>query len=318
VIGPLLAGVLIDTWGWRTIFIPALAAALLAAFVVRRCIPDAVENVPSRPDFLNSFDWAGVVLLSAAATSILLYVSSRLVTGVPALRDWRLLALACLSATSFVFWEKRQANPFIALGILRLGSLARASLCASVRMVGMSSMSFLLPLYLADIQNLSASWIGPIFLLHSGSLLVTMRLGGQLADRWGSRRPVALGMSMQVAGMVYFAFLPSTAVLPMVVLGLVTHSLGAGLAQAALHRAAMGGVPQAQTGMAAGVYSMLRFSGTVLGPAVEGVLLQAGLDRGLPTITAYQHVYSFVAGVGLLGVLVALTLREQPEPAIAS
>ncbi len=312
VVGPLLVGVLIDRWGWRPIFVPALLAGLLAASAVQKCIPPDVKS-NAQPGFLNRFDWGGVVLLSVAATTLLFYVSSRLITGVPSLRDWRLLALASFLLSSFVIWEKRHPNPFISLGILRHGALVKASLCASIRMIGMSGISFLLPLYLADIQNLNAAWIGITFLLHSGSLLATMRIGGQLADRWGSRRPVVLGMSMQVGGMVYFAFLPSTSALYMVVVGLVTHSLGAGLAQAALHRAAMGGVPQVQTGMVAGVYSMIRFGGTVLGPAVEGVFLQQGLDWGLPTIKAYQNVYWFIAGVVVLGVIVALTIREHPD-----
>jgi predicted MFS family arabinose efflux permease len=284
---------------------------LVAAFVVPRCIPASRGN--ARPGFLHGFDWGGVVLLGAGVTTLLFYVSSRLITGVPALRDWRLLAGASLLMASFVIWEKRRPNPFISLDIFAHRPFAQTSFCSGARMFVMSGIIFLLPLYLADVQALNAAWIGFALVVHAGALFVTMRFGGQLADRWGSRWPVVLGMGVQTGAMVCFALLSGAAGLIPVIIWLIAHGLGAGLALPALHRAAMGQVTQAQMGVAAGLYSMIRFGGMMLGTTLEGVLLQQGLDRGLPTAEAYQMVYWLVAGVGLLGVIVGVTLREAAE-----
>jgi EmrB/QacA subfamily drug resistance transporter len=310
-VGPLLAGLLIDNWGWRSVFGPTLIVGLVAAFVAPRCIPALRGN--ARPGFLHGFDWGGVVLMGAGVTTLLFYVSSRLITGVPALRDWRLLAGASLLMVSFAIWEKRRPNPFISLDIFAHRPFAQASFCSGVRMFVMSGIIFLLPLYLADVQALSAAWIGFALVVHAGALFVTMRLGGQLADRWGSRRPVVLGICVQTGVMICFALLSGTASLVPVIIGVTAHGLGGGLALPALHRAAMEQVPQAQMGVAAGLYSMIRFGGMMLGTTLEGVLLQQGLDRGLPAAEVYQMVYGLIAGVGLLGVIVGLTLREKAE-----
>jgi hypothetical protein len=72
----------------------------------------------------------------------------------------------------------------------------------------------------------------------------------------------------------------------------------------------MGQVAQTQVGVAAGLYSMIRFAGGVLGVTLGGVLLQQGLDRQLTSVDAYHRVYWFLAGVGFVGVLAGLTLRE--------
>jgi predicted MFS family arabinose efflux permease len=146
---------------------------------------------------------------------------------------------------------------------------------------------------------------------HAGGLFPAMRLGGKLADRWGSRWPVLVGMSGQAAIMVYFALLSKGAPLGLVVMGLLGHGLAAGLSLPALHRAAMGGVPPRRTGVAAGIYSMIRFCGTALGTALQGVLLQQGLDRGLLAIDAYHACFWFAAAVALPGALIALKLREE-------
>jgi MFS family permease len=307
-VGPLLAGLLVDNWSWRAIFGPVLMVGLMAFYVARRCIPAA--NGDAQPGFLRSFDWGGAALLSAAVTALLFYVSSRLVTGVETLRDWRLLGLASLLFGGLILWEKRRSDPFVSLDIFADKLFTRASVCAGLRMFIMSGIGFLMPLYLADVYDLNASLIGVTLVIHAGAVLATMRLGGQVADRWGSRRPVVLGLSAQVISMIYFAVLPGSVALPLVLIGVTTHGLGAGLAMAALHRAAMGQVPQTQVGVAAGLYSTIRFAGTVLGITLGGVLLQQGLDRELSTVDVYHRVYLFLAGVGFVGILVGLSLRE--------
>jgi len=212
--------------------------------------------------------------------------------------------------TIFILWEKRLANPFVSLDIFSPGSFTRASLCVAVRMFTMSGATFLMPLYLADVQGLNAVSTGLTLMAHAAGLFPTMRLSGKLADRWGSRRPVVLGMSVQMSAMAYFALLGGGTALGLVVIGLVAHGLGAGLALPALHRAALSGVPQRRIGVAAGLYSMIRFCGTVLGAALQGVLLQQGLDRGLLTVDAYRVCFWCIVAIAFLGVIMALKLRE--------
>ena len=309
VIAPLLGGFLIDNLGWRMIFAPVLLAAVAALLAVKVLVPPA-ERSFVQPGFLRKLDWGGLLLMGAAIMMLLFYLSSRPITGVEPLQDWRLLAFTILLFTGFIYWERRRANPFVALDIFKYRGFSRASIGAGIRMFTMSSIGFLVPLYLADIYGLNAVSIGIMIMFHAGALFATMRLGGQLADRWGSRWPVIAGSAVQTAMMIYFALLPGSIWLGWVVTGLIAHGLGAGLSLAAMHRAAMGRISPKQTGVAAGLYSMFRFGGTALGTALGGVILQYGLDQSLLTIQAYQLVFWFIAGVAFLGMIVGWGLRE--------
>jgi predicted MFS family arabinose efflux permease len=226
------------------------------------------------------------------------------------LHDWRLLAGTLVLGLGFYLWERRHPNPFVDFVIFRNKTFNQVSIIGALRMVAMSAISFLIPLYLVDVHRADPVMVGTIVMVHGGALLLTIRLGGTLADRWGSRWPTIGGTASQVTVMLYYAFLPADASLWLVALGLLVHGLGSGLALTAMHRSAMSGVPEEQLGMAAGLYSMIRFGGLGLGTALCGVLLQSRLDQGLAAIAAYQGVFLIAAGVTIAGVIIALGLRD--------
>lgn len=309
VVGPLLAGFLATGWGWRGTFAPPLVIAVIAFVVVYKLVPAGLSTV--RPGFIRSFDWIGVVLLATATTAFLFYLSSRPITGVPSLQDWRLLAATVIMAVAFVRWETRHKDPFVALSVFRNRIFTLASVSASARMFAMSGVSFLIPLYLVDIHHLSASALGLMLMINPGSMSLMVRFGGMISDRWGSRWPVICGLTGQIVVAASLSRLPATVSLWPIVGLLTLHGLSVGLMLAALHSAAMQQIPEKQMGVAAGLYSMIRFAGSVVGTALAGVLLQIFLDRGFLTLNAYQTVFLCVAGISAAGLLAAFNLRAR-------
>ncbi|RIK40178.1 MAG: hypothetical protein DCC55_15785 [Chloroflexi bacterium] len=301
---PYFGGLLVDGLGWRAIYPPIAVMGVAALIVVRRNIP-TLKQRQVNPDFLRTFDWVGVLLLSVAMTLLLFFASSRPITGVDGLQDWRLLALCLLCFAALVVWERRRRSPYINLALLRTAPFTAASLSAALRMFLMSSISFVLPLYLTDIHGVSASEIGIALALQAGMLFVVSQAGGQLADRWGSRRPVVLSMAALIALMVTMALTPAGASLWLIYLWAALHGLAIGLALAPLHRAAMQGIGHHEAGSAAGLYSMIRFAGQILGVAVAGVALQQGLAQSATPIAAYQVVFWLYAGVAVVATLIS-------------
>lgn len=305
---PFLAGLLVDAFGWRAIYPPILVAALLALVMIRRNIQPLTQHIDLR--FLRRFDWIGVLLLSSALASLLIYASSRPITGVPALQDLRLLAIWPVLFAALIVWERRRVDPYINLSVFANSTFSFSSLCAGLRMSLMTSISFLIPLYMSDIHASPASVIGIILTVQAGMLFVTSRAGGQLADRWGSRMPVTVSMAGLIGIMVLLASFPASASIWLILMAAMGHGLLIGLSLAPLHRAAMQRISEGEVGMAAGLYSMIRFAGQILGTAIAGVLLQRGLLRFAAPIEAYQAVFWAFAGVAMLATAVAWRIRE--------
>ncbi len=311
-VGPFMGGFLVDHFGWQSMFWPGILAAVVALFVVRNWIPKLAPE--AQPGFLLHFDWLGMILLGGAIVSFVMYLSSRSLTGIEPLRDWRLGLATLLITIGFLTWERRHATPLIPLSLFRIGGFGVASTAALVRMFLMSSQDFLVPLYMADIHGLNGSSLGFVMMLHAGSLLATVRWGGRLADRWSQRWPVVLGFLTQVSVMFLLANLPARAPIWVVALGLMTHGAAAGTSLAVLTRTAMDQVPAEQSGAAAGLYSMVRFFGSIVGATLGGVVLTQA-QASQPTAVAAYHVgFMFVVGVGLLGVIAAWQIHDKAEP----
>ncbi|HUV08206.1 MAG TPA: MFS transporter [Spirochaetia bacterium] len=308
-IGPIIGGFLIDHIGWRAIFGPILLVAFTTLLMVGKLNP-GVKRSRVRTGFYRDFDWFGVTLLGALVVALVFYVSSRPITGVTPLRDMRLLAAALVCFGAFVLWERRRKNAFISLGLFSFRNFTFASLCAFVRMFIMGCIDFLIPLYLTDIHGLAAAPIGFVMMLDAAGLFATMRLGGLLADRWSSRWLIVLGSLTSAVIMVFFGFLSASS--PVVLFGaaVAVRGIVAGIYAAPLYQIYMRELPEDQAGSAGGIFTMIRFGGALLGAAIAGVLLEQGLAGGLALIRAYQNVFLVVSGVGVLGFLFSLGLKE--------
>ena len=306
-IAPLFGGFLIDNWGWHMIFVPSAIASFVALYMVRGRVPKL--KPPQQPGFLRRFDWLGLFLLSIAIISFIAYLSSRAITGIEPLRDWRLLILAVGFISVFIAWERKIVNPLVPFSIYRSTGFGRASIVAGIRMFLMSGVGLLLPLYLTDIYGLSAAQIGLYITFLAGSLLVMVRRSSRMADTRGKRLPISLGLGIQTIALILLALLPADLpawVIPPI---LVVYGSGAGMSLAVLHRLAMDHVPKAESGTAAGLYSMGRFLGSTIGITLVGVFLQQALLRQ-PEFAAYRLTFWFAACVAILGIVVMWPVDE--------
>lgn len=303
---PFLGGYLVDHWGWRVVFPPVILVGLFALYGVSRWLPKL--RSAAQPRALRSFDWLGMLLFGGTTVCLIFYLSSRPITGVEPLRDWRLLAGMLLFLAAFYGWERRQRAPLVDFGLFGRRNFGRASLCALIRMYLMSSESFLIPLYFTDIFDLSAAQIGVIMSLYAGALLSTTRLAGQLADRGNGRQLIVGAFTLQSSMMALCVFLPGTSSALWPALAWILHGLGAGMSLAVLSHVAMTDVDPSQSGVAAGAYSTVRFMGNTLGATIGGAILHQALATTTP-LQAYQIVFASVAVVGFSGMLLAWRLR---------
>lgn len=312
-VGPFIAGFLIDRYPWRAIYIPILFIGVIAAAIVWRLFPssqDTEESSDSYRRMVASFDWVGAVTFGLFFTFFVFYLSSRPITGQNPLTDWRLGFGAIASLVLLVMWERRTTNPIIPLDLFHVVDFIPATACSATRMFVLSAFNMLMPLYLAEVHKLRSSWIGGILAMIFLAHFVSMRIGGTLSDSRRSRWVVIFGLTVQGAVLLSLGFIGDTISFLYLIPILMIHSLGAGVSLAPIHRAAMAQVPKERSGAGAGFYSSVRFGGVLLGPTIAGVALENGFAKFTAPLQAYQRTFLIIAVAVVVSILLSLKIKD--------
>jgi EmrB/QacA subfamily drug resistance transporter len=292
--------------GWRWTFFLPVPLALVILFGASRFLGrDRREERRWRG--LRQFDVPGALTITAAMLLLVYTVVSAPTEGWGSART--LLSFAGVAAlmSIFVAIEQRGAEPLVRLGILRSGSLRRANLGAMAVIGGWFGVQFITTLYFQQLRGWSP--LETAFAFLPAGILVSFGAphAGRIVDRFGTTRPIAVGMTSFVVGYVLFLGLDIsspyvTAILPTILLA----GLGFMLAFGPLNMAATSGVADHEQGVASGLVNTSFQVGGAIGLAiVTAVINAATASSPAPAGSTAALLDGYQAGL-IVSVVVAL------------
>lgn len=160
-IGPALGGWLTENWGWEYIFYINIPPGLLMIAGLMY----GLEKKEVHWELLKSTDYAGIVTLGIGLGCLQVFLEeghrkdwleSSLIVG--------LGSVALISLVTFVIIQFSRPNPLINLRILSNRNFGLSSIASLGMGVGLYGSIYLLPLYLAQIQNYNALQIGEVIM----------------------------------------------------------------------------------------------------------------------------------------------------------
>ena len=281
-IGPVLGGWLIDTVGWRAIFLinlPLAAAAVLIALY-------AIDRDPP-PTAGARLDFAGAALITAALTGL----TWGLTEGAGAM-GWRAGPVAAIVlgaglAAAYVWTERRLGDRALTpLTLFGSRPLVALNLLTLLIYGAMAGFLLLLPFVLITAAGYSATAAGAVMLPFPVIMIVGSPLLGELAGRIGARPLLIAGATLLAAGLLLALRVGLhanywTAVLPCV----ATIALGMTCSAAPLTSAILSAVDAKHTGAASGLNSAVAQLGGVVAIALVGAVLAT---RGAALIAAFH------------------------------
>ncbi|WKD34751.1 MFS transporter [Streptomyces xanthophaeus] len=296
--GPLIGGVLVDSVGWRSIFLINLPIGLAAFALTLRHIPESRAARPRRPDPL------GQVLVIALLGSLTYGIIEAPAAG------WRsplIMGCAVVAVASFLgllIHEPRCEEPLIDLRFFRSAPFSGSTVIAISAFAGLAGFLFLNTLYLQDVRGLSALHAGLYMLPMAGLTVLFAPLAGRLVGSRGPRICLLIaGVSMAASGLLFALFEAETSN-PLLFTGYMLFGLGFGMVNAPITNTAVSGMPRSQAGVAAAIASTSRQTGGTLGVAVIGSVLAAGLANGADFSAAAQPAWWIITVCGLLVLVV--------------
>lgn len=281
-VGMVLGGVMTDTLGWRSTMGLLVAFAVVVLALAPGLLPES--RTPERP----RLDVPGAVAVTGGLLAMIYALSTAAQRGFGGADVWGTLAVGIALLAAFVVVESKASAPLVSLPMLRRRTVAWGNLGGLVTFSMMSTVVFVLTLYLQETLGLSSFETGLVFGIQGIASAVAGSYAAKLIGRFGSRRVLAaslLGQGAFIAGL----------------LGLGTHS-GALLATVAVSLASMchlgaiisygvtvtSGVPDEEQGLATGLVTTTQQVGLTVGIPLLGVLAttQASLFDGVRTVLA--------------------------------
>jgi EmrB/QacA subfamily drug resistance transporter len=294
VLGPILGGALVDTFGWHAVFwvnVPIVAAAAIGVALV---VPE------SRAARARRFDPVGQALMVLVLGGLVYAIIESRSLGWTSPVILGLLAAAALGLVGILAYERRRADPLLELRLFRSVPFSSAILMALMAMCGFGTLLFVTTQYLQDVRGLPALAAG-LCLLPVGALVVAL---SPPVGRWvGTRGPrlplVVAGVALALGGAASVWLGPATP-LPLVLAVYLLFGVFLGTVNPPITNTAVAGMPRSMTGVATSLASAGRQTGTTLGVAIAGTAV--GAASGPAFTTAARGGWWLVAclGVGIV------------------
>jgi EmrB/QacA subfamily drug resistance transporter len=311
-VGPVVGGLLTEHVSWRAIFylnIPVAVGAIAAAlFAVRESRDTSVGR---------EVDYAGVVVLTAALTALVLALVEGNAWGWGSPEIVGLLVGGVLGLVAFAAVELRVRVPMVEFRFFTDRNFLGAVVVALIVSFAMLGVFFFLALYMQNILRYSPLEAGVRFLPSTLMIVLVAPVAGRLADRFGARWLIAVGLTIVAASLYTFTGLAVDSGYMDLLPGFMLLGIGIAMTMSPMTSAAMNAVAVEKAGIASGVLSMFRMVGGSLGVAVTGAIFQGSVGdpaTATPTefVDALGHAMAVSAAVALLGAVVgAVAIRAQ-------
>ncbi len=269
-LGPMLAGLLLERFEWGSVFLITIPLAVLALFLAWKHVPAHINESTEPVD--NPGGLLSAVMIGALVVGLnFITVASMRTLAIG------LLAIAAVLAVLFVVRQKRAANPLYDLTVAARPTFWVAAVAGIIVFGSLMGIAFVNQQYLQNVLGYDTLQAGAAILPAVVAMVLVAPRSAKLVQQIGSRATLLLGQAILGAAFVGMFFLWGEGTSYWVVaIPLVLMGLGVGIAGTPSSNSLTGSVPVTRVGMASGTADLQRDLGGALMTSLFGALLTAG------------------------------------------
>jgi EmrB/QacA subfamily drug resistance transporter len=322
--GLLIGGPVTEFLGWEWIFFINAPVGLTLLALTPRLLRESVD-----PDCVRRFDVAGAVTVTGALLLLVYGIAEAPDAGWVSVRTVGLFAVAAVLLLAFVRVEMRSPNPLVPLRIFRSGSLVGGNLVLLSAGMCIDGMLLIITLYAQEVLRYSTIQFGLMTAVMTVMSVVGAYTAQAVVTKVGPRAVGAIGMALIASACVVLTQISvGGSYLNDILLGMLVFGAGLGSAFVAAQIAALAGVREEESGLAAGLVDSSFNMGGALGLAILSTVAITAAGDGLGVsaqsdgnaVEGFQTAFVVAAGFAVVGALVAMSLfggRASPVASLA-
>ncbi len=277
-IGPTVGGYLTDALSWHWLFfvnvLPGIAVTIAVLMLVDFDKPDY--------SLFENFDWWGLLSMAGflGALEYVLEEGPR--------NDWfdddTIALFAVISgASALVFFMRvfMARQPIVELSAYRDRNFALGSLFQFVMGIGLYGLTYLYPVYLAQIRGYNALMIGDTMFVSGLAMFLTAPIAGRLVAKVDARAILIAGFLIFALGSWQMTFMTKDWDFWELFWPQVFRGVGLMLSIVPITQTALGTLPPAMVKNASGLFNLMRNLGGAIGLAAINTLINDQTDLHL-------------------------------------
>lgn len=270
IIGPVIAGALLESYWWGSVFLIAIPPAVVALVMVILFVPAHVNESTQRVDHLGGV--LSVVMIALLVLGLgMISAPDMLATSLS------MIAVAFLLGAAFGWRQLRAPNPLYDLHIARRRLFWVPSIGGLIVFGSLMGAMFIGQQFLQNVLDYSTFDAGLAVVPGAIGMIGASPVAALLIARLASRNTMLVGFALVLVGflIMLIGWRVETAAV-WVMLAYLFVGSGAGITMAAASRSVTGSVPVRRAGMASATADLQRDLGGSIMQAVLGALLAAG------------------------------------------
>ncbi|MFL6694887.1 MAG: MFS transporter [Ramlibacter sp.] len=328
-LGPSIGGVLVDLFGWRSIFFMVVPFCFASIYLAYKFVPTSAPGGTAADRGGAGLDWRGLLL---ATTGTLCLLNGLIdLRGNAHLQAAILLTGAAAALVAFIAWQHRAARtgrePLMNLALFGYRTYAMGSIVSFIYGTALFGSTYLLPVYMQLCLKLPASRVGTILLPAGIVLAVTIGGVGRLTHRLPTYVLVTTGLVLLA---VSFALMPTVGLdgsLWLLVGWAILGRIGLGCIVPSLNLGSMRPLTKELIPHGASAINFLRMLGGAAGVSLCAIVLEwrlaahgdslANPQTGPARLAAFNEAFFMLAALCALAIIAAWQLRTPARRAVA-
>ena len=302
-------GVLVDAFGWRSIFLARVPLTLVTILLALLILTEY------KPEKRLRFDMRGAMLAVVGLACLVLFLTlgGRIGWLTPVVLLLGVGAAATLAL--LLRLERRVQHPVLDPSLLTHPLLIPVITASFLMFMSTFVNLFILPFYVSDVLKVDAKALGFLLMLTPVIAGSVAPVAGWLSDRMPPAYLTTTALVISAASMLWFSTLTAESGVGDIALRMAVGGIGMGVFQAANATLIMGAVPRDRLGTGGALIAMSMSMGIVTSVALMGGVFDGRLtlhesgntDASQAFVLAFRDTYLVAGALCALAVAVSIT-----------